>query len=69
MKCETTKRVSENSSPNTGRLKLDLQLFASNGKREASLKNQGFQDHHIISDKNKLTKNHELLDGTGYNLQ
>jgi len=30
---------------------------------------KGFQDHHIISDKNKLTKNHELLELAGYNLQ
>jgi hypothetical protein len=30
---------------------------------------QGFQDHHILSDKNPLTMNHELLDLSGYNLQ
>jgi hypothetical protein len=30
---------------------------------------QGFQDHHIVSDKNPLTMNHELLDMAGYNLQ
>ena len=30
---------------------------------------EGFQDHHIISDKNALTKNHELLDLAGFNLQ
>lgn len=30
---------------------------------------KGFQDHHIISDKNALTKNHELLDLAGFNLQ
>ena len=29
---------------------------------------EGFQDHHIISDKNILTKNHELLDLSGVNL-
>jgi RHS repeat-associated protein len=29
----------------------------------------GFQDHHIISDKNALTKNHELLSLAGFNLQ
>lgn len=45
-----------------------LQFFAK-GTREANLKKQGFQDHHIISDKNKLTKNHELLDAAGYDLQ
>ncbi|PYE42108.1 RHS repeat-associated core domain-containing protein [Paenibacillus barcinonensis] len=38
MKCETTKRISENSNPNTGRLKLDLQLFASEGKSPSSWK-------------------------------
>jgi len=30
---------------------------------------QGFQDHHIISDKNALTANHELLDLAGFDLQ
>ncbi|BCV62866.1 RHS repeat-associated core domain-containing protein [Shewanella algae] len=29
----------------------------------------GFQDHHIISDKNKLTRNHELLDLAEFDLQ
>ncbi len=37
--------------------------------RAASLKQEGFQDHHIISDKNVLTKEHELLDLAGYDLQ
>ncbi|WP_420490272.1 AHH domain-containing protein [Neobacillus drentensis] len=46
-----------------------MQRFASKGTREANLKKQGFQEHHIISDKNKLTKNHELLDEAGYDLQ
>ncbi len=31
--------------------------------------NKGFQDHHIVSDKNVLTKNHELLDLAEFNLQ
>ncbi|WP_332819384.1 AHH domain-containing protein [Sphingopyxis sp.] len=30
---------------------------------------QGFEDHHIVSDTNRLTMNHELLDLAGYNLQ
>src|SRR5690606_8518455 len=30
---------------------------------------EGFQDHHILSDKNKLTQNHELLDLAGFDLQ
>ncbi|UVW28437.1 AHH domain-containing protein [Massilia sp. H6] len=30
---------------------------------------KGFQDHHIISDKNNLTKNHELLSLSGADLQ
>jgi hypothetical protein len=30
---------------------------------------EGFQDHHIVSDKNKLTQNHELLDLAGFDLQ
>lgn len=30
---------------------------------------KGFQDHHIISDKNKLTQNHELLSLSGADLQ
>ena len=30
---------------------------------------KGFQDHHIVSDKNSLTKNHELLELSGYDLQ
>jgi hypothetical protein len=30
---------------------------------------EGFQEHHIISDKNVLTKNHELLDLAGFDLQ
>jgi hypothetical protein len=30
---------------------------------------QGFQDHHIISDKNTLTKLHELLELAGFDLQ
>jgi hypothetical protein len=30
---------------------------------------EGFQDHHIVSDKNVLTKNHELLDLAGFDLQ
>jgi len=29
----------------------------------------GFQDHHIISDKNSLTKNHELLELSKFDLQ
>ena len=37
--------------------------------RPATLRQRGFQDHHIISDKNPLTQNHELLDLAGYNLQ
>lgn len=37
--------------------------------RSKSLKSQGFQEHHIISDKNKLTKNHELLALAGFDLQ
>ncbi|QHE54033.1 AHH domain-containing protein [Pontibacillus sp. HMF3514] len=61
----------------TGKLKLDKPVAGDNvgvnlrtqNSREAYLKKQGFQDHHIISDKNKLTKNHELLDESGYNLQ
>jgi len=38
-------------------------------KKEGNLKSQGFQDHHVISDKNKLTQDHELLDLAGYDLQ
>ena len=30
---------------------------------------EGFQDHHIVSDKNPLTKNHELLDAADFDLQ
>ena len=30
---------------------------------------EGFQDHHIISDKNPLTKNHELLELADFDLQ
>lgn len=30
---------------------------------------KGFQDHHIVSDKNPLTKNHELLDLADFDLQ
>lgn len=30
---------------------------------------EGFQDHHIISHTNALTKNHELLELSGFNLQ
>lgn len=30
---------------------------------------EGFQDHHIISDKNPLTMNHDLLQQAGFNLQ
>ncbi|WP_211223581.1 AHH domain-containing protein, partial [Saccharibacillus kuerlensis] len=58
----------QTTEPRDFSLKLDLQLFAK-GDREANLKKLGFQDHHIISDKNKLTKNHDLLDEVGYNLQ
>lgn len=30
---------------------------------------EGFQDHHILSDKNRLTQNHDLLDLAGFDLQ
>ena len=37
--------------------------------RQKALKKLGFQDHHIISDKNALTKNHELWDLAGLDKQ
>lgn len=37
-------------------------------QRQKVLKSQGFQDHHIISDKNKATKDHELLEKANFNL-
>ncbi|MCB2343289.1 AHH domain-containing protein [Clostridium estertheticum] len=36
-------------------------------KKVNAIKKQGYQDHHIISDKNGLTKNHEIFDLAGYN--
>ncbi|WP_288846685.1 RHS repeat-associated core domain-containing protein [uncultured Citrobacter sp.] len=38
-------------------------------KRANDLKQKGFQEHHIISDKNGLTKNHPLLQAAGFDLQ
>ena len=38
-------------------------------KRARLLKQKGFQEHHIISDKNSLTKNHPLLKAAAYDLQ
>ena len=42
--------------------------FAGTGKSRQEIL-EGFQDHHIISDKNALTKNHELVDLAGFDLQ
>jgi len=36
-------------------------------RKVIELKNQGFQEHHIISNKNNLTKEHELFGLAGYN--
>lgn len=44
-------------------------LRSKSSDRASALKSQGFQDHHILSDKNNLTKNHELLELTGFDLQ
>ncbi len=50
--------------------KQGFDLLRSRGfDRSSALKAQGFQDHHILSDKNKLTKNHELLELSGFDLQ
>jgi len=41
----------------------------SQAQRAAALRAQGFQEHHIISDKNPLTQNHELLELADFDLQ
>jgi hypothetical protein len=42
---------------------------ASIKSKISAIRKQGFQDHHIISDKNALTKNHELLELADFDLQ
>ncbi|HDR9797799.1 TPA: RHS domain-containing protein [Burkholderia cenocepacia] len=42
---------------------------ASIQRRVNCLKSQGFQEHHIISDKNSQTKNHPLIALAGFDLQ
>nr|WP_269151603.1 AHH domain-containing protein [Sutcliffiella horikoshii] len=51
-----------------------IQTVSKSNKRKvnskaANLRKQGFQEHHIISDKNKLTQNHKLLKEAGFDLQ
>ena len=44
-------------------------MMANNPEFDRNNITAGFQDHHIISDKNKLTQNHELLELAGFDLQ
>ncbi|EDT2963755.1 type IV secretion protein Rhs [Salmonella enterica subsp. enterica] len=48
---------------------IDPLGLAKTCQRAKDLRSKGFQEHHIISDKNKLTKNHPLLQAAGFDLQ
>lgn len=48
---------------------LGWSCTASINRKIKALKKQGFQDHHILSDKHPSTKNHPLLKLAGYDLQ
>ncbi|MFJ7144576.1 RHS repeat-associated core domain-containing protein [Pseudomonas protegens] len=48
---------------------LGWSCASSINRRIKSLKKQGYQDHHILSDKHPATKNHPLLKLAGYDLQ
>ena len=48
---------------------LGWSCSSSINKRINKLKKQGYQDHHILSDKHDSTKNHPLLKLAGFDLQ
>jgi RHS repeat-associated protein len=58
-------RTGNNVSSGVGNKQISAKKSIANKVKE--LKKQGFQEHHIISDKNPLTKEHELFDLAGYN--